>query len=325
MRNRSNPHLVTFFVAAGLLACLAHVALYVGMHKIRTGPFGAFNRVDRGEVNTDIVVLGSSRAALHYDPDAIRHLTGLSAFNLGRIGSRSEVYAGILGHYLHHNRPPRLILLNADYNSCDSNTELYDPVQFTPYLKDQALFDALRARHPRVWAMRYLPLYGYISDDVEFRHDLGLKALVGRWPRENYRDGFEAIDIKFDDDRLGPDANRTEFLYTIGAEGCTEFAQSLVVARSLGIPAIVVFSPIYSGVNRRIRDRQVLLAQFEKAADANGAEFWDYSALPSVSDSQFYFADSFHMNMHGAAMFSQILGQRLAEWLPRQGIRAAGQ
>lgn len=324
MRNPSARHLVTFFVAASLLLCLAHVALDRGMHKIRAGPFGAMNRVDRGEVNTDIIVLGSSRAALHYDPDVLKDLTGLSAFNLGRIGSRSEVYSGILGQYLHHNRPPRLIILNADYNSCDSSTDLYDPVQFTPYLNDQALFDALRKRHPRIWLMRYLPLYGYISDDVEFHHDLGIRALLGWQFWENYRNGFEAIDAKFDDRRAGPEINHKEFVYSRDDAGCATFAESLVVAKSMGIPVVVVFSPIYSGLSRRVRDREGLLAYLAQVANADGAEFWDFSDVSPIANDQFYFADSFHMNRHGADAFSQILGKRLADWLPKHGIRAAG-
>jgi hypothetical protein len=125
--------------------------------------FGAFNRAAEGRVNADIVVTGSSRASLNYDPVILGSATGLSVFNLGRIGSGINVHTGILRFYLHRNRAPRLLIENLDPYSLTASDALYDIPQYTPYPYDRGLYEASHTDSPAIWKVRSLPLYGYAT------------------------------------------------------------------------------------------------------------------------------------------------------------------
>ena len=315
MRIRTLSGILAFLVTAGLLVCALHLALDAGMHRIRFSSFGAFNRAAEGKVNAEIVVTGSSRAVLHYSPAILGRATGLSVFNLGRIGAETNIHTGILRFYLHQNRSPRLLIENADLTSLAINDSVYDVPQYTPYLYDSDLYQAIRLRYPAIWKARYLPLYGYVANDVEFRHYLGLKALLGVQPWEDYLNGYLARNTEWTQAFARLKAARKQFVYETEPQGVRDFEQFLSETESRGIPTIVVFSPIYYEHLAMVAGRTQLMAKLAELAERHGAVFWDYSDLASISGSTQFFFNSTHMNGRGASLFSEVLGQRLAAWL----------
>lgn len=320
MKSAPVARLLIILGATVVLLYVCHYAIESGMRRIRTGAFGAFNQVVEGRVNADLVVLGSSRAAMHYDPSILEKATGLSGFNLGRIGARSEVYQGIFAQYLRHNRPPRLVILNADLNSLDLNTVLYDPVEYQPYLDDPDLYRALR-QDRGVWQQRHLPLFGYLVDDVEYNHYIGLKALFGIQLPENYHLGYLGVNREWNEARLDVNPAQKWFAYDPEPQAVRQFTAPLAEARSLGITAIVVMSPIQVEFLAKVRKRPELLAAISRACESEQAVFWDMSSMAPVAQDKRYFADSFHMNRRGATLFSERLGQRLAAWLRNHPTR----
>jgi hypothetical protein len=312
VRIRSRSGLAVFLLAAVLLTCGLHLVVQAGMRRIRGGAVGDFNLIADGRVNADLIISGSSRAVLHYDPDILEKATGLKAFNIGRIGARTYVHTGVLNFYLHHNLSPRMLIENADLNSMEVASDLYDLPQYTPYLSDDALYEALRLRYPRIWLARYLPLYGYVANDVEFRHYQGLQALRGVQPSEGYRKGFLPSRRTWTDAFARLKANRKALSYQSDSDGVRDFEAFLSAARSRGIPTVVVFSPVYYEHLAMVDGLNQIRASFAAVARKYNAEFWDFTDLEPVSRDTRYFFDSTHMNARGATVFSEVLGARLA-------------
>jgi hypothetical protein len=315
MRIRTLSGILTLALAVGLLACALHLAIYVGIRRVQYGIFGDANRVADGKVNADLLVAGSSRATLQYSPAILSRATGLTTFNLGRVGSQKSVQTGTLRFYLRRNRPPRLLVENVDISDLNVRDALYDVPQYTPYLYDSGLYEALHRRYPEIWKARYLPLYGYVANDVEFRHYVGLKALFGIQPPQDYQDGYQPYDGKWTGVIAGLKANQKEIRYGTDPRGIADFEDFLSEAQSRGIPTILVFSPMYHEHLARVADRAQIMATFAELARRHGAEFWDMSDLAPFSGSTSYFLDSLHLNLRGATAFSEVLGQRLAAWL----------
>jgi hypothetical protein len=315
MHIRSSSGILAFLLAAGLLVCALHLAVNAGMRRIARGEFGAFNLAAEGRVNADVIVTGSSRAVLHYNPDVLQRATGLSVFNLGRIGSLTNIHTGILRFYLHQNRLPRLLIENADFTSLSTDDSVYDLPHYTPYLYDSGLYQALRQRYPAIWMARYLPLYGYVANDVEFRHYLGLKALLGIQPREYYQNGYLGKHQEWTQAFARLKANRKRLFAATNAEGMADFEQFLSEARSRGIPTVVVFSPVYCEHLAMVVGRTQMLASLAGIARKYDADFWDFSDLAPISGDTRFFYDSTHLNARGASAFSEVLGRRLAAWL----------
>ena len=313
------PTRLTTFLAATIIgAGLLHLAVAEGIRRVRTRKLAAANSVQAGEVNAEIIISGSSRAEVQYVPSVLKRHTGLKTFNLGRSGAQAaNIHTGVVRWYLNHNRPPRLLIANADFGTLHPSHELYDPVQYTPYLADDGLYQSLRLRRPETWKARYIPLHGYISNDVENHHYTALRALFGIQERELYEDGFLGLNA---DRSWTPKPGEFQWAakrsyFTPEPEAVRDFEELLAEAKSRGIRTIVVFAPMYREYADSLHGREAIMAEYAALAKRQGAVFWNYSLLAPIAGDTTSFKDAHHLNRRGAHAFSEVLGKRLAEWL----------
>ena len=79
---------VIFHITLFLLTCWGVQAIvFSGIKKVKTEDFGVWNKIDKGEINSEIVFAGSSRCWLHFAPNEISKITGRSCYNIGLDGS----------------------------------------------------------------------------------------------------------------------------------------------------------------------------------------------------------------------------------------------
>jgi hypothetical protein len=78
-----------FLGIVALLAFVMNAVVTSGLRRDTNSEFGVWNQVMGGKVNAQVVITGSSRAALEYDPRIIESVTGRTSFNLGRNGNLS--------------------------------------------------------------------------------------------------------------------------------------------------------------------------------------------------------------------------------------------
>lgn len=306
-----------------VLCCLtaAHFLINTGLRRIQTGWFGVMNRVVSGKVNADIVITGSSRALVHYDPRIIQKKTGLSVFNLGLNGSQTDMQLALLKCYLQHNRPPKLLIHNLDSFSLQvTHGGVYDPGQYIPYLGEPALYEALGRINPDIWKSRYLPLYGYAVEDMRFTWIRGIKGLLGWFPPEDRFSGFTprfaAWTGDFDQFKM---SNPGGVSFEIEPEGVRNLAEIGELCRREGIPMLFVYSPEYNQMQAMERNRGEIFARFRDLADRSEAPFWDFSSSP-ICGNRALFYNSQHLNAEGALAFSNEFAELLIDkewnWMP---------
>jgi len=287
-----------------------------GLKQIQTSKFGSLNRVMSGAVNAEVVINGSSRALVHYDPRVIQQVTGYSAYNLGMNGVLIDVQLAVLKSYLQRNTKPRIIIQNLESFTFKATKpgEIYDPAAYLPYLKDEALYSALRAIDPTVWKWRHIPLYGYVVEDMTFTWAWGLLGNFGHMGRENYFQGFNPRDLRWtaDFEQFRANIGATGVIDPIEPAGVKHVTELIRICRDSGITLILVYSPVYHEMQALEKNRTSIFAEFERLAREAKVEFWDYSDHP-LSRQKEYFYNSQHLNANGAHLFSQALAQRLKQ------------
>ena len=72
-------------------------------------------------------------------------------FNIGRNGSQTDMQLAFLKTYLKNNSKPKLIIHNLDLYSFQTSKEIYDPVQYMPYLDQTPIYEAIRRIYPDAW------------------------------------------------------------------------------------------------------------------------------------------------------------------------------
>ena len=192
---------VFFLLLAGVVLVTDHL-VSLGLRKAKTNDCGIMNRVVAGRINASIIISGSSRALHHYDPAIIQSISGHSAFNLGLNASHIDVQLALLKTYLRHNQQPDVIIQNLDDFTFGVTREqdFRYAALFKPYLDEPSIYSALRSIRPDAWKQRYIPLYTYGTQDMDFSWMIGLRALLGNNLREKRLDGYLPERLSWNDD-----------------------------------------------------------------------------------------------------------------------------
>jgi hypothetical protein len=315
---RAVRRIACFFGLVVALIFVMNAMITSGLRRLKTSAFGASNQIMDGKVNAQIVISGSSRALAHYDPRTIEAITGRTAFNLGRNGAQTDMQVAFLKAYLAHNRKPEIVVHNLDAFTFVTTREVFDPVEYTPYLYDRDLYSALGKINSHVWKSRYLPLYGYVVEDMNFTWVLGLKGFFGWSPPEDYFLGFNPRSKKWTDDFQRMKANNPNGVsFGIEPEGIRVVEDLIRVCRQNGIQLILVYSPEYAEMQSLTNNRAEVFALFHELADHSSVPLWDYSDW-KYAGNQELFQNSQHLNGKGAAIFSADLANRLKAYLAAQ-------
>lgn len=311
-----------FFSLIILLAYGLNATINSGLRRVKTDLFGVSNQIVEGKINADIIITGSSRAVSHYDPRIIQSVTGLTAFNIGRNGSQTDMQLAVLKTYLKHNRKPRIVLHNLDAFSFVMTREVYDPGQYMPYLDESDIYDALRKINSKVWwKCKYLPLYGYVAEDMRLDWMLGPLGLLGWSPRESFFQGFNPRRAKWTEDFAKfQEANPDGVSFEIQPAGIQVMEDLIHVCQANGIVLIFVYSPEYREIQSLTRNRAEIFHEFQKLSQNHGVPLWNFSNWEFADNTEF-FMNSQHLNAEGAEKFSSELARRLAEQLPQLNSR----
>lgn len=304
--------LLFFGLFIGLLYA-THFAISAGLRQVETSTFGVTNRIVTGRINADIVISGSSRAVTHYDPRIIERVTGLSAFNIGRNGSQTDLQLAVLKTYLQHNRKPKLVIHNLDSFSFVTSHEIYDPAQYMPYLGQPPIYDAVRKVYPDAWKWKYFPLYAYVVADMRFTWITGIKRLMSISPREDHIEGFTP---RFNEWTGDFEAFRTSnpqgVAFEIEPQGVRDLTDLVAICSNQGIPVLLVYSPVYHEMQQMERNRTEIFGLFREVADRFGVSVWDFSSS-AISKDRNLFYNSQHLNAQGAWLFTEELAKRLTQ------------
>ena len=306
-----------FFALIAALVVVLHCLIQSGLRGISTSDFGVTNRIVAGQINADIIITGSSRALVHYDPRIIGYGLGLSAFNLGRNGSQTDLQLAVLRTYLAHNKKPALVIHNLDLFSFTTTREIYDPAQYVPYLSEETIYATVQRIHPHAWKWKYVPLYAYVVEDVRFTWALGLARLAGFSPSEDHIQGFVPRTTPWTGDfEKFKASNPHGVTFAIEPQGVRDLSDLLELCHSAKIPLLLVYSPVYHEMRALENNRAEVFGHFQSLADRFQAPLWDYSDA-SISRDRNNFYNSQHLNATGAREFSLDLAARL-----RREVRA---
>lgn len=261
-------------------------------------PYSSFNYIYNDTLNADIVIFGNSRAQCHYYGDLMDSLLDCNCCNLGLNGYSFDYQYNLqICPYTQKNTNPKLLILEIgpqaffDHWNDDFRKEFL-PFLNTPYFDfyvdicdDISVFD-------QIWPIKY---YGWgLNDLCNF-----YKTLDYDITRTRYKDCFapretEKYLINFPDTIYQLEKNDTIIRY---------FTDFMNICEEKEIPLLFVCSPMHK-------------ADFYDKCQMN--EFWQLidSLAPNVPKLDYslmfdsdttYFAESTHLNLLGAEVFTTKL------------------
>lgn len=109
-------------------------------HKVGAAPYGSWNDIYASNIQGDVIIMGTSRAFVHFNPAIIDSILHTDSYNLGMNGR--PVDAQIIKYHAYRrqgNAKPKLIIYELYGGSMDKSNG-YQREQFLPYLKDAKLW-----------------------------------------------------------------------------------------------------------------------------------------------------------------------------------------
>lgn len=264
---------------------------------------GKFFRISKvlKNVNSDILIFGSSRAVHHYDPDIIERELGFSTFNAGLDG-QSIIYHKTIFDAVISRYKPKIVVL-----------ELYESMDFS-FGDNQ--FDRLSVLLP------YINKYPEIKKNVQKRsyfeklkmlsntypyNSLILRIIEGNLNFTNFdksSNGFIANDRNW----THPPKKINDFQADYDDKKVKYFYDFVNKCKANKIPLFVVISPIFQHCEN-------CFLFSKEICDKAGVKLHDFSSEITFLSNVNYFENPTHLNIDGAQIYSEFISKQLKNYL----------
>lgn len=309
--SKSKP---TDALKGSLLALLVFIGLFFVCDRfvyfVLNASFRRTTTLDRGGIvnkvlqeKCDIVVLGSSRAVLHYDPRILGSKLNMSAYNAGCNGQGVH-YTRALVDLILQRKTPAIAIINVDSGFVmGARFSLCQAAVLAPFMDESGIIKNM------IYSKGPLERLKYLSLSYRF-NDKPLVILAGLFVEDKTISGFSPREGKMDPAKaqgkiaavLEPDREMMELL-----------RQTVSQLKGAGSYVVLVLSPTWS---REGRIDPMSIPALKAIRDLAQDEQVSFLAITNENTPEFqnseYFRDPDHLNADGARIFSEILVAKIA-------------
>ena len=301
-----------FAVAAYLLALGLDAMISHGLSKYAGHPHQAWREICSRDYASDIVIMGTSRALEHYDPQIMDSVTGLSSYNLGMGGYGINIELMKYRYYSHYNPRPKYLIYDVDHILLKIDTALHghQSEQFLPLFYDGAIrndlmnvgYSLIDATIPmaRYWGYQTYSKRGLLVC-LGLQHYCDYPSYKGNTPDP---DPWDAARLQFTDSIPSNVDEEAKELFWGFVQECQES----------GVQLIFITSPVYYRYVEMSPDWNRYIAWYDSIARANDIPYLNYMDHPICRDSMLFNA-GVHLTPEGTKIWSKILSNDLMEIL----------
>ena len=307
--------LLFYSIACTIVLSAMALAIDNGLHKVNDDMYGDWNRLFSKSINDDIIVIGNSRAKVHFDPLIIEEITGYSCYNLGKDATNLFLQQPVINSVL-NNSKPKYILLSLDIGSFQQKNEIFGKEQYLPYLDKPYIHQVLSEVDNKVKIERYLPLVKYRGQFEVITN--GLKSLVSPIDTYSLNKGFFGWDREwnsdFDNFKKIMGKNKVMLSDSEIEEGLMLLTEIILKCRENGVKVILCQTPKYKELYSYFPQKKEVDDKIEKLAKRYELVYFDFS-YHKMHENRNLFYNASHLNLNGANMltreFSILFNERV--------------
>ena len=292
-------HIALFSFILLVIAISFDVFLTHKAKQVLYSPFATWNDIYQHNIHSDVIMMGSSRSYVHFNPAVIDTILNVNSYNLGMNGRSADSQIKKYRIYRQQGNPaPQLIIYEVSHATMHKSNG-YEREQFIPYLHDSYLWELFHEQEKFSLADRWIPSWRY----------LGRKKLVHQliWyspskPNSyNLYKGFLGHDKKWDGEAL---KKRSSIDYGNDRAVIRQFQDFLTECRQEGTQVVLVISPFYIEGTKKMTDYEGMHNMYKEIAQKNSIALLDYT-FDELSYDTTYFYNTMHLNKKGADLFSR--------------------
>lgn len=278
-----------------------------GLRQTDYGDYAEWNALYEGRINSDLLILGNSRAWVHFSPAIIDSVTQYDSYNLGLDGHNFFLTNTRYEEYLTYNTKPRVIIQEVSFRTLEKRPDLFNYAQFHPYLDQESLVEALKTYRGYSEWDRLVPFHKYVGEWKAIA--AGLLEFTGlkQFKAEKYK-GYEG-QARTWKNRI-PAAEMAPRPCPIDSASVADFERFLQDSKAAGVEVVLVTAPICRSYQSVITNMAEVVAIYERMASKYNLTYLNYLDHPLADATELYY-NAIHLNRKGAERFSLDLANRL--------------
>lgn len=270
------------------------------LNKSKVPPYVGWNDIIHDSLDADLLIMGSSRALVQYNPAILDSILHLNSYNLGMDGRSLNSQIPKYNVYRKNQSKPKTIIVNIDYFSALNYKIGYDHHQFFPYIFNSDIQRILLEIEPFSWAELHVPIYRYTTY-------CGLYYLMHTTTGffDQHYKGFEPKNILWD----GSEYEKIKCYHCeIDGRTMSMFEDFLSQAQAEDIKVLFCYAPIYFGLTEKVDNLEEMYSVFSDYSQRYDIPILDYN-FSVISRDTTYFYNASHLNKLGADLFTTQLAK----------------
>ncbi|MGE0569012.1 MAG: hypothetical protein AB7O73_13820, partial [Bacteroidia bacterium] len=151
---------ITYIILVTILLFGTRKLIYIGILKNDNGYYSKYKHAFFETEYHEVLFLGSSRTAMHFDTEIFDSITNFNSFNLSLSGAGPMVCHAALKAYLSVHKSPRYLLYDPDFHELiHENKQIMDFNNYFPFLTNNVLRTEFSKIDNRMNYFYYLPFY----------------------------------------------------------------------------------------------------------------------------------------------------------------------
>lgn len=255
------------------------------------------------KVNTDIIIIGSSKASHHYIPNMISEELGMSTYNCGQDGC-FFLYQNCIINMILDRYSPKMILWDiqpSSFTGQEKNKEYQNIRYLSPYYRGNIwvknFIDSESMKMPFLMSSC---MFAYNSKFLNYVFPLVINSSVtnnGYIPLGT--EGYSSPQLYIEKDNSS-NHKLDELLKLL--------SETIGRCKSKGVDLHLYISPEYS---EKCEATKEVESEIEKIALLEDVPFANYHSLPEFMNDSSLFKDAGHLNDKGAKVYTSIVLQDL--------------
>lgn len=269
-----------------------------------------FNR----KLDTEIVILGNSRAEAHYDTEIISAITNKSTYNLGLSGTPINILNIRWQAYINRNKKPKILLLDLDNMVLGTTKTLFKKFQYLPYTNEKEYIKEVRQIDEDYWFEFFIPLYKYRGYEMDVFKQI--KGNINLSLCNNSVNGYIKNEREWDENswllhkvKAKKDTLKNRNNFKAYEEGIDYLNDIVKFCKKNKIKTYFIWSPLYYEThNYRPENRKYIDSVLNDLATLNNIKYYNFSrdSITFIKDN---FYDKAHLNKAGASIFSKKIAK----------------
>lgn len=311
-------YIVKILIISYSIALIIQSLSDYGLKNSEDNIFSHWKSILKGKIDSEIIILGSSRGVVSYDPKIFSKQTELTTFNLSFDAAPYNLQRIKLEAYLEKNAVPKVIIQNVDMAHFNKSYSIPNKFQFIPFMGKNTLQEELKKVDPDFGKYYTIPLVKY-NGSVNFLKIGLLNIFNERSSTQTFAQAYNPKNLQFK-----KDIHNLERLDNLenSSRGFDRFKPGLDALEEIlnEIPSETIVFLVWAPEHfERLKYAKHFRSKIEKRLEElnnahSNVHYLNYSRDSISLHSNLYY-DTFHLNKKGATIFSEKVSKDIFEIL----------